>query len=96
MDPQHCMRALGRTIQYIMLLYQVKQLASTYSRSNSNLSLKGKQQQQQQQLQQQQEDNSLEFKKMKNGLLNTQVKTNLFSRTINLFKIIKIFMFLLL
>jgi hypothetical protein len=68
------LRALGRTI-YIMLLYQVKQLASTYSRSNSNLSLKGKQQQQQQQLQQQQEDNSLEFKKMKNGLLNTQVKS---------------------
>jgi len=85
MDPQHCFES-SRAYNTFMLLYQVKQLASTYSRSNSNLSLKGKQQQQQQQLQQQQDDNSLEFKKMKNGLLNTQVETNLFQRTFNQFK----------
>ena len=43
------------------ILSEVKQLA--YSRSGSNTSLKGKQ-----------EDNVPEFTKMKNGLLNTQVK----------------------
>jgi hypothetical protein len=46
---------------------EVKQLAS-YSRSNSNLSVKAKQQ----------DETSSEFKKMKNGLLNTQVGVKFF------------------
>ena len=44
---------------------KVKQLASTYSRSNSNLSSSTNNKQ---------EDTSSEFKKLKNGLLNTQVR----------------------